>query len=786
MLRGIKNKLGDLVKLETIMDPRFPVILLVLILLAVFLITPLPDAGGRDLSTLIKDVNGNVLRVFLNRDEQWLFPPDKDIIVSEKLKKAVICFEDKSFYFHPGVNPLSVVRAAYQNLKKKTVVSGASTITMQLARILDPKERNISNKLVEILQAFKLEMLYSKKRILRLYLENAPYGGNIIGFQAASLKYFNKPPNSLTWAEAALLAVLPNAPGLMSPGKNKKLLIRKRNGLLKKLFLRGQIEESTYNLAVTEPAPAGSIDFKMEIPHLSRLIEKENKGVMVKTFINIEYQKEIERIIDKHMQFLSGYGIKNCAVLVAETRTGKVSAYLGSQNFYDESTLGKVDGVTSPRSSGSILKPFLYALSFDRGYLLPESKIKDVPVHYGTFNPENCNLNFSGLVSVEEALIRSLNVPAVVALEKFGIYDFYNFLEKAGVSTLFRTPDDYGLTLILGGAEVTLFDLVSIYRSLGRYGLSGNLKLIDEENLQDDNEQLISKGSAYLVLQILKQLKRPGLEAWWESFNGAKPFAWKTGTSYGNRDAWALGVSPKWTIGIWVGNFDGRENINLGSSTCSAPILFDIFNYLPAGEGENWFEPPSGGLRPVRICADSGYRAGENCKNTLLASISEGAARLKKCPYCRSVFVNIEETEEVCSLCWEQGKYKKVKKIFYPPDVVQYLSEGGVITERMLPHKKDCPGNSRRDVMNVIYPQENASIFIPRDLNGKLQKINLRAAHIDPGKKIYWYIDNVYRGCTACKHSMAVELTSGKHSLEIIDSDGERAGVTFYSSLRED
>jgi penicillin-binding protein 1C len=739
-------------------------------------------------STVILDEDGKILRIFLNRDEQWCLPPDEDLNVPEKLKQAVLTYEDRYFYYHPGVNPAAMGRALFQNISEGRIVSGASTITMQVARLIKPKRRTYWNKLLEVLQALKIEINYSKDDILQLYLNHAPYGGNIIGYQAASLRYFQKMPESLTWGEAAALAVLPNSPGLISPDMNPQLLKDKRDRLLKTLLQEGIISAETCHLSLLEPLPQGSIPFPVLAPHLGQYLKKQSggKGGIIPTTLKSDIQQRVEETVQRHLQYLQQQGIRNGAVLVAETQSGEVKAYAGSQDFFDFETRGQVDGVRAPRSSGSLLKPFLYALCIDEGLILPETLVKDVPTFYGSFSPANADEKYDGIVSAKDALVRSLNVPAVRLLYAHGVHPFYLFLKSTGFSTLFRPADDYGLPLILGGAETTAWDMAMLFRGLANEGKFTSLSVLAEdgaESLQNHDERLkgedkaeavqalISPMACYLTLNMLRELKRPGVEYYWEQYQNQWPLAWKTGTSYGQRE-----------------NFSGEGNANLAGSRCAGPLLFEIFNYLPKDPQFPWFIKPQDNAIPVEICRETGFLAGSDCPAAILVEIPRFAKPLRLCPYHQRIYLSEEEKYQVCSLCWEPGHYQSQQRLLYPADVIQFLRERGQAIYDIPPHHPDCPAQSAALAMQILYPQDNAHLWVPRDFGGMLQKVTLRVAHRESGRKIFWYLDNTYLGSTVNRHEKAVDLIPvgrGWHILEVVDEVGYRDRKRFYVDMRE-
>jgi len=757
-----------------------------LFMVFVFIIIPVPDpVFPPDYSTVVLDRNGRILRVFLNKKEQWHFAPDDTLGIPEKLQEAVLLQEDRTFYRHPGINPAAVIRAAFQNLRARKTVSGASTITMQVARLMKPKPRNAACKALEMLQALKLEILYSKKTILKLYLDHAPYGGNIVGYRAASLRYFRKMPEQLTWAEAATLAVLPNAPGVISPERSPGMLKRKRDRLLRLLAERKAMQAGEYENATDEPVPGESAAFGFEAPHWSQMLhEMEKNKWFVRSSLDADLQPRAEHILHDHGLFLKSQGIRNGAVLIAETGSGKIRVYVGSPAFFDDRYGGQVDGVLAPRSPGSLLKPFLYALSMDEGLLVPETWIKDIPSFYGAYSPANASESYDGLVTARGALIRSLNVPAVRLLNLYGIQPFYHFLKKANVPTLFRTADEYGLPLILGGAELRLWDMVALFRGLGRMGVFDPLETMEEaEPSTSGGTRLISAGACYLVLQTLGELKRPGSEYYWDLYQNQWPLSWKTGTSYGQKDAWAVGVSPEWTIGVWVGNFDGQGNVNLSGAGSAGPVLFDLFNSLPKNAGMAWFREPAGELESIELCMDSGFRAGPDCEARRISQAPKWMKPLRLCPFHHSFRISSNGRFRVCSKCWTEGEYKTVKKIVYPADVIQYLRERGQDIWSLPPHNPACPALAARSVQ-ILYPQEDARLWIPVDFDGTLQLVTLRAAHPEPGRTLYWYLDDQYIGTTEDRHVKPVALTRGRHRVTVVDDLGDRTSVSFHADMK--
>jgi len=716
----------------------------------IYLIIPLPKPlFNKDYSLVIKDEEGKTLRVFLNDQEQWCLPPEDTIKIPDKLLEAVLTFEDQYFYWHPGVNPISVFRAFYQNISNNRIVSGASTITMQVARLRSGNKRTYSKKIIEIFQAIKIDLHYSKEDILKLYLNHAPYGGNIIGYRTASKRYFDKDPIELSWSEAATLAVLPNTPGLISPYANKDALRKKRNRLLKKLYHTNKIDKENYETSLNEPISNTEYRFKIVAPHLTQKIKSSRpKNKIINTTIDFKIQSYVEQLTRQYISYQKRQGIKNASIVIAETKTGKIKAYIGSQYFFDLEGQGQVDGVQASRSSGSILKPFLYALSMDEGIIIPQTLIKDVPSYFDAFAPNNADEKFNGIVTAKDALIRSLNIPAVRLLNTYGVFRFYSFLQNAGITTLFRPAEDYGLPLIIGGAETNPWDITELYRGLANKGIfSSNYYLLSDSSKIDNSPQLISPGACFLTLEMMKELKRPGAEYYWQQYQNQRPIAWKTGTSYGHKDAWAVGVSPQWTITVWVGNFNGEGNNNLSGGGSAGPLLFDIFNYLSFDPSQKWFEKEEMDFKQVTICKETGFLAGEYCDHKEIVDVPMFMNPLRLCPYHKNIFVDKNEEYSVCSYCWKPGYHEK-HFLVYPADVLYHLRQRGQIIEKIPEHNPVCNHLTDLNPIDFLYPIDSAQIKIPRDFDGNYQKIIARIAHQSNRKKVFWYLDDFYLGST--------------------------------------
>lgn len=739
-----------------------------------------------DYSTVVLDRNDDYLRIFLNTKDMWYLPPDTSTI-PEKLIMSVIYFEDKRFWHHPGIDPIALCRAIKQNISTCQNVSGASTITMQVIRLSGRRHRTIKNKIIETILALKLELKYSKSEILSMYLNNAPYGGNIIGYRSAILRYYSKMPDELTWAEASMLAVLPNTPSLINPDSNSDALLKKRNRLLKRLHADKVIDDETYELSLMESIPDGQIPFDIHAPHLARYLSNRQKG-QIHTTIQKSIQIHTEKIVKDYADELVDYGINNYCAIVIKTDTYEFIAYVGSQDFFNNKLNGMVDGIIAPRSYGSVLKPFLYALSMDKGIIIPQTKLKDIPTYYGSFSPYNADMAFSGIVTAKQALVRSLNVPAVRLLYTYDYHEFYDFLKLSGITTLDNNADYYGLTAILGGAEATPFDIAKLYCGLGNMGQFQQLKMLKGDSTNVESKQLISPGAAILTLDMLKDVHRPGSEFYHSMFSNQYEIAWKTGTSYGQRDAWAAGVTPEWTIVVWAGNFTGEGNPILMGARTAGPLMFRIFNSLPKNSEKIWYDKPEIYFENVAICEHSGYRVSEYCTDTIIAQKPRSDIPLNKCPYHKNVFLNSDSTEQVCSQCWQNTKVIESSWLVYPPEVAQFMRKRGESYLSLPPHRNTCPVSGSGNFIDFIYPKSGQKIFVPKGISGEYQKIIMKAGHIRENVELYWYLDDVFIGSTidgslVKNHTIAIVPKTGNHSLTITDDEGNSESILFETAI---
>lgn len=758
------------------------------------------------LCTVITDKNGTLLGAKIASDGQWRFPP-RDTVPS-KFAIALTTFEDKRFYSHWGVDAQALGRAFWQNTSRMKRVSGASTLTMQVIRLSRKgQSRSIFEKLIELTMATRLEWSYSKAEILSMYASNAPFGGNVVGLDAAAWKYYGRDASKLTWAEAATLAVLPNSPALIHPGRNRDILRAKRDGLLNKLCANGNFSPEECNLFKMEPLPAAPKPLPMFAPHLlERLAQQQNKEgkphAVVKTTLDINLQQSVTAIASRHHSILEQNEIHNLAIILTETETGNVLAYIGNapKSLYEEDERSNrppdgesVDCTLAPRSTGSILKPLLYACAVQDGTILPKSLLPDVPAQYGGYTPKNFDQTYDGAVQADVALARSLNIPFVYLLNQYGLSKFHNSLRKMGMSTLNFVSTHYGLTLILGGAEANLWELTGIYASIGRtltqfrrlssryaadnfHGLnlvsaSSNEK--PNESLKAKNESIIGAAAAWQTLNAMQELVRPEQEGYWQRFASAKKIAWKTGTSYGYRDAWAIGVTPKYTVGVWVGNADGEPRPGLIGVQAAAPILFEVFGLLPASE---WFDPPYDDMTESVICRESGHLAGDHCPNRDTVWLPKKSLQTKSCPYHQAINLDPSGTWRVHGDC-ESPQNMVQRTYFMLPPAQEHFYKNHHPDYVPLPnYRSDCSAaaqSSTKRVMELLYPKPSTRIFIPKDFSEKKSRTVFEAAHRNADAVIFWHLDKDFIGKTQHFHQISVQPSIGKHTVTLVDENGE-------------
>lgn len=761
-------------------------VLSVLIVWYIFCLpTPLFDVPY---STVVSDRDGELLGARIAADEQWRFPaPDS---IPDKYKICLVEFEDRHYYKHWGINPLAVLRALKQNLADSKIVSGASTITMQTIRMSQKKERTFFEKIREAILATRLEFSYSKDDILNLYASHAPMGGNVVGIEAASWRYFGHEATTLSWSEAATLAVLPNSPSLMHFGRNRDKLLSKRNRLLEKLFKEGKIEEMDYKLAVSEPLPYNPHALPQTAPHLVTKIYLERKGERVVSTIDRHQQELTENILERWNAEFAQNGINNIAALIIDVNKNEVITYCGNVHFEKNISGNQVDIIQAPRSTGSILKPFLYCAMLEEGQLLPNQLLPDVPVNLTGFTPKNFSLKYDGAVPASSALARSLNIPSVICLRDYGVPKFGNLLRKGGMTTINRSNDNYGLSLILGGAEGKLWEISNMYLQMahslndfiekGKYYEYSYPTYILNENKKDKDivsKPLFSAGAVWQTFEALTTVHRPE-EIDWQFIPSIQKIAWKTGTSFGSRDGWAIGITPKYIVGVWVGNSDGEGRPGLTGSRTAGMVMFDIFNSLPQSK---WFSIPSKDLIEIEVCKESGFLKSINCPETSIETIqiSRKGRNGQACPYHKVVHLSEDMQYQVYEDCAGKKGILHTSWFVLPPLWEKYYKEQNVAYRKLPPYSPECRTETQGRLMEFIYPHLNSILSIPKQLDGSIGQIVFEIAHRSPEHRVFWHINNEYIGETKDFHKKEYTPTLGEHRLTVVDENGTSISSSF-------
>ena len=768
--------------INQILNHKIKLIIVVILLTAYYFSLP-KQLFKNPTSTVIESTEGELLGAKIADDGQWRFPQNDS--VPTKFKQCIVQFEDAYFYKHPGFNPISIVKAFSQNLKSNKVKRGGSTLTQQVIRLSRKnKKRTYFEKLKEIILATRLELRYSKEKILSLYASNAPFGGNVVGLDVASWRYFGRFPNDLSWAESATLAVLPNAPSLIYPGKNQLRLLAKRNRLLKKLVDEKIIDTLTYELALQEELPQKPYAIPQITPHFLQRVAKIQKGEKVKTSIKYSLQKRVNSIVKSHYNELSQNEINNIAVLVLDVKTRKVLAYVGNSPTTKEHQKD-VDIINKPRSTGSILKPFLFAAILDAGDMLPNTLVADVPTQIGGYNPQNFNKEYDGAVPASLALSRSLNVPAVKMLQSFGLDRFHHYLKELKLKDVKFNANHYGLSLILGGAESNLWDLCKSYASMastvnhydetqGKYYTKEFIEPSYLANFKPNfgeislEKTIFDAGSTYVTFEALNEVNRPEGEENWEFFNSSNKIAWKTGTSFGFRDAWAIGTTKDYVVGVWVGNADGEGRPGLVGISAAAPILFNVFNELPTS---NWFEKPFDELAEIPVCSKSGYRANAFCEEIDTVFVQQSGLKTKPCPFHFLVHLDKNEEFQVNTSCEPLQNIIHKSSFILPPLMAFYYKKKHPFYTILPPFRNDCSGESVSK-MDFIYPKENTTFYLTKNFKEEKKGFVLKLVHSNPSLKVFWYLDRLFIGSTQNIHEFEVLPTKGKHLITAIDELG--------------
>lgn len=772
--------------------PKIRILLgvLVILLMLNFIFPPKTDIPY---STLITDSEGKVLHAFLSDDDKWRMYVELEEI-TPALRKAILQKEDRYFYYHFGVNPLAITRAIFRNSTEGKRTSGASTITMQVARMLYPKERTYWNKIIEILRAMQLELRYSKDEILQMYLNLVPFGSNIEGIKSASYLYFQKSPDRLSLAEVVALSIIPNRPTSLKLGSRNAIIVKERNKWLERFKKDDVFDSQLIEDALKEPLNAVRHEAPKNAPHLSLRLKKEYPNEpIIRSTIKSAIQTKTEVLVFNYVNRLKAMNIHNAAVLVVNNQNMQVEAYIGSADFNNTTDGGQVDGVQAIRSPGSALKPLLYATAFDKGIITPKNMVNDVPTNFNGFEPENYDKRFNGKVTVEFALANSLNIPAVKILKDLGKKELIEQLKKADFQTIKKQENDLGLSIVLGGCGVTLEEMTRLYAAFANEGNVGDLRFTisdlrlkkmfflnpkyknNKSEIRNPQSQILSPESTYLITEILAQIKRPDLPNNFDYSYRLPKIAWKTGTSFGKRDAWSIGYNKQYTVGVWIGNFSGEGVPELSGAEIATPLLFQIFNTIDYNSSVHWFTKPKG-IKQRQVCAESGDLSSEFCSHKVLDYNITGISHSRKCTHLKKVFVNLSESMSYCTSCLPTDGYKEKLYSNHSAELIAFYDSKQIVYDRIPRHNPNCTRVFKQtsDAPVIVSPHDGSEYFIDKS---EPQQLQLNAQTASDVKEIYWYVENQLITKTTANKPVFFLPKAGRQKISCTDDKGRNTDI---------
>ena len=742
---------------------------------------PLPKD---DLARVVLAEDGTPLWRFADANGVWRYPVQTDE-VSPYYLEALLTYEDRWFYQHPGVNPLALGRAAWQNLSGGRVLSGGSTLSMQVARLLDPHERTLPGKLRQLWRTAQLEWHLSKSEILNLYLNRAPFGGTLQGVAAASWAYLGKSPQQLTRSEAALLAVLPQAPSRLRPDRHPERAQVARDKVLRRLaeyqvWPQGAVDEALEEPLLLAPRLEPSL-----APLLARRLNRPHSPPLIRTTLDANLQRRLEDLLLGWRARLPEH--TSAAILVVETDTMAVRAYLGSVDINDARRFGHVDMISALRSPGSTLKPFLYGMAMDAGLIHSESLLQDVPRRYGDYRPGNFSMGFSGPVSASSALALSLNLPAVQLLEAYGPKRFAADLRNGGVPLSLPALAEPNLALILGGAGSRLEDLVSGYSALARGGKSANLRLQPQDELVE--RRMLSPGSAWIIRRILSGQARPDRDPTAELVQRPS-LAWKTGTSYGFRDALAIGVGPRYLIGVWIGRPDGTPVPGQFGLASAAPLMLQVHDVLSNRDSQRGIvapvQPVPGSVGVAAICWPLGQplsKSDPNCRRQRFAWTLDNTTPPTLLAADQPLGVGLRET------LWVDGQGLRVSPqcpgaqprevALWPAPLEPWLPRVERREARLPPASTQCPPPALNSVtaLSIVGVREGDRLRRPAASQASL-RLTLTALGGD-GRR-WWFLNGTPLGDSGHQEALNTTLEQpGRYELSVLDESGQTARVEF-------
>ena len=722
-------------------------------------------------STIVTDNKGEVVNAFLTSNDKWRMKTELDEI-SPLLRKTIIAKEDKYFYSHPGINVIAISRAFFKNLVRMKRTSGASTITMQVAKALEPRKRTMVSKSIELFRALQLEWKYDKDEILQLYLNLVPYGGNIEGVKAASLLYFKKNPDHLSLAEITALSIIPNRPSSLVIGKNNDLIVKERNRWLKKFAADKIFTTKEIADALNEPLTAYRSGVPHFIPHLSYHLKQQRKDDIIKTNIFLNTQLKTEKLVEDYVRTLRLKNIRNAAVVIIDNSTHNVVTYVGSGKFEDTTDGGQVNGAAAIRQPGSTLKPLLYGLCIDEGLMTPKTMVEDVAVDFSGYAPENYDQKFNGYVTVEYALEHSLNIPAVRGLKLLGKDKLIEKLNAVNFKQIKRDQNKLGLSLILGGCGTTLEELAGLFSAFANDGVFVAPNYT-RSNASSKSVRILTPASNYMVTDILSKVNRPDFPLNWQATERMPKVAWKTGTSYGRKDAWSIGYNKKYTIGVWVGNFSGQGVPDLSGANTATPLLFKIFNTIDYDNDGEWFAPPDD-FRIRQVCSESGLPPGIYCSNLITDYFIPLISSTATCQHLQEIKVSADENFSYCNNCAPATGYKKKMYRIVAQEMQQYFFTNNIAFEMVPPHNPECEIIFKGNGPTITSPLNGNEYYINKKSPEPLQ---LAASAGNDVSKLYWYINDQFFKTTTAMDKQFFIPGEGPVKISCTDDKGRNRNI---------
>ena len=743
-------------------------------------IIPLPERLATRDSLVVQWRDGKPAHVFLSQDDMWRVRIGAQE-VDARYVDALIALEDQRFWHHPGVDAIAIARALRSNISHGEVVSGASTLTMQLVRVLEPRPRTLSSKIIEALRAMQLELRLSKPEILEHYLRFAPYGRNIEGVDAAALAYFGHRATALSNAEIATLLAVPQAPNRRYPSeRNAERLRQGRDAIARELLGVGALElgegdhkitpEQALAQVLAQQPPLLLSPFPRELPHLAVWLKQRHEDALhLTTTLDEGTQRVAERLMRERHSEYETRGIHNGAVVITDHASMEVRALVGNFDFHDERHAGQIAGFSTPRSTGSLLKPVIMAMAMDRALVHPKMLVRDVPIERGAWTPTNFDDTFNGLVTLEDALARSLNIPFVELIEAVGQESLLETLRQSGFAHLDARPGHYGLGIAVGGVEATPLEVSALYGMLANKGEARALRwLKKDESVQDSPpRRLLGAGSAWLALQAMAQRERPDITY---DANTQRDIHWKTGTSNNYRDAWSAGIAGELVAVAWLGNFSNASSPELIGSRAAAPLMFDLIQALVPHDAPG-LERPEDALKTMRVCALSGMRPGPACEHTHSVDVPTASVPMSVCPYHEHIQVDVESGEAVRASCRAGHEVKQLTVATFPADVARWMGASDRARAARPEWAPGCSPPASEHAPQLRLPRRRHSVMLIPGIPSQSQRVPFEAMSAVKGE-LSWFVDGEFIGSTATLEKIWWEPVEGEHEVVVMDATG--------------